>query len=114
MIPALIILVSVLSISRAQEIDLICKDDNGNPVDWWIIYNFPTKVLPKGQGESGTRYAYITSNDEDKSKFKFSPRDMNDTDNVFFNTVEPIYSNPEKYEYIFYNDQYIEKPYSEW
>lgn len=99
------ILIVVLSSARSHE--LTCKDDNGNPVDWWIVYKFPTGVLP--HGESGTRYAYITSDDEDKSKFKFSPRDMNDEDNIFFNTVDPIYSNPKKYSSVFYNDQYNEK-----
>ncbi|XP_074601100.1 deoxyribonuclease-2-alpha-like [Brevipalpus obovatus] len=112
MISALSILVLILSISASYETYLTCRDDNGNPVDWWIIYNFPTKVLSKGEGESGLRYTYITSNDEDKSKFKLSPKDMNEEDNIFFNTVSPIYSDPKKYEYIFYNDQYGDKKFN--
>ncbi|XP_074597145.1 plancitoxin-1-like [Brevipalpus obovatus] len=97
------ILILSIFIKPTLSSDISCKDEEGKPVDWWVAYKMPSSVA---ESESGTKYVFKTSNDEKSSSFKLSSKDMKKEDNIFYETVEPIYKDSSSASYLFYNDQY--------
>nr|AYV89014.1 Deoxyribonuclease-2 [Tetranychus truncatus] len=99
-----LLLVSVVSSSFA----LKCKDEEGNDVDWYVIYKLPRESDESLQstlaGRTGFNYAYITSNDFKDGKWKISEKSVKDKDSMWGQTLAAAYKDPSKYTYALWND----------
>lgn len=84
---------------------LSCIDDNGRPVDYYVIYKFPkiedseSKLL-----RTGVAYAYIDANSANNS-WKLSVKSIEDSNSAIGSSVTPLFNKNTSYEQIVYNDQ---------
>ncbi|RWS25138.1 plancitoxin-1-like protein [Leptotrombidium deliense] len=89
--------------------ELYCKDENGNDVDWFIIYKLP-KINQRELSyfADGLKYAYISGpaikGRSVKKEWKLSKKQIGDQDSILANTLLPVYNNIDKYSSIMYND----------
>lgn len=99
-----LLLVSFVSSSFA----LKCKDEDGNDVDWYVVYKLPResddKLRPSLTGRSGFDYAYITSEDYRDGQWKISSKSVKDKDSMWGQTLAPAYKDASKYTYALWND----------
>ncbi|CAG9762507.1 unnamed protein product [Ceutorhynchus assimilis] len=83
---------------------LQCRDENNNPVDWYVIYKLPKQAAHKNDFiKQGLAFMYMTSNDY--SKWTLSKVNINDTSSMVAHTLSGLYNNKEENLYIVYNDQ---------
>lgn len=85
-----------------------CIDEDGKPVDWYIIYKFPYLATTHQPLFGGYRYSVISSRTLDG--WHLSPHNITDTKNsIFAKTLAPFYdsgsSNRHLLYSVFYNDQ---------
>uniref|UniRef100_A0A8C4I7E0 Deoxyribonuclease-2-alpha n=1 Tax=Dicentrarchus labrax TaxID=13489 RepID=A0A8C4I7E0_DICLA len=80
--------------------DVKCRDDQGNVVDWYILYK-----LPSGTGD-GLSYLYM---DESTNGWKVSKKEINSKSGTLANTLKPLLDfykkQTEGFGYMLYNDQ---------
>ena len=79
-----------------------CLDEDGNPVDWYIVYKYPYLSALKSDVFGGYRYGFMTSKASDG--WHFSKIQTTDPKSIFGRTLGQIYSDP-KLNFAFYNDQ---------
>ncbi|XP_048378079.1 deoxyribonuclease-2-alpha isoform X2 [Stegostoma tigrinum] len=81
--------------------DISCYDDDGQPVDWFIVYK-----LPKHVGKTGLQYMYM---DSSSNGWRTGNRLINDTDRAVGGTLQQLYEKSKQQRdqvaYVLYNDQ---------
>ncbi|XP_043940585.1 deoxyribonuclease-2-alpha [Protopterus annectens] len=88
--------------------DISCYNDDGQPVDWFIIYKLPK--LKENPDHDGETYMY---QDASTQAWVESTHTMNDTDGAVGHTLQQFYKSGgpknEGVAYVLYNDQFEEK-----
>jgi len=87
--------------------EVTCRDENGHPVDWFIIYKAPRlKQHPDPLFAEGIGYFYM---DAKKPEFKISDRNLSTTNTAIGHTLADVYtaaqSDSDDVGYMLYNDQ---------
>ncbi|XP_031720117.1 deoxyribonuclease-2-alpha-like [Anarrhichthys ocellatus] len=94
------LLYSVGILFQGCDSDVKCRDDNGNEVDWYILYKLPNV---NGYGLS---YLYM---DESTNGWKVSTKAINSDSGTLANTLKPLLDfykrKTEDHGYMLYNDQ---------
>ncbi|CAG2162984.1 unnamed protein product, partial [Oppiella nova] len=83
-----------------------CRDEKGQPVDWYVVYKLP-KVSDSGPPlDTGLRYAYLSS--KSQSGWTLSDVDISDETSIFGQTLSPLYAKKVDpgISYINYNDHW--------
>ncbi|GAM24561.1 hypothetical protein SAMD00019534_077360 [Acytostelium subglobosum LB1] len=100
----IILTISLTVISVAVAADPQCIDNNGSPVDWWVIYKRPAlkdqpRITPYYKGFG---YTYADANSQT----------LNEVTNSYVNeskaltlTLAPLYQSKSQYLWLEYNDQ---------
>ena len=90
-----------------------CKDEAGQPVDWWILYKLP---VPQKSGKTysdfvnnGTGYTYILSNNNNQP-WTLSSKSMEDVTSLPGQTLAPVYKNLSNIMTFMYNDEKPDGP----
>ena len=115
-----VILVAVLFSGNSVN-SLTCRDEDGNPVDWFIVYKIPLlQHDPSKQLTSGFSYAFLTGPQLKKKSsvfslfgrssagqdaWKLSDKMVTDSSSIFGQTIAPLYDESAKYSFVMYNDQ---------
>ncbi|XP_075239727.1 plancitoxin-1-like [Convolutriloba macropyga] len=73
-----------------QSSALTCIDEDGDPVDWYIVYKLPKYSAESGYLYNGTGYLYL---DVNTPNFTLSKNNVNSSSSAFYRTLKPIYSN---------------------
>ena len=79
-----------------------CLDEDGAPVDWYIVYKFPYLKDSKSEVFGGYRYAFMSSKAADG--WHLSNTQTTNPNSIFGKTLSQVYDNP-KLNFAFYNDQ---------
>ena len=103
---------AVLGARVWEKPNLTCRDEKGNPLDWFTLYKLPTlndnKVSPWIKNGSG--YAFIT---EKNQSWTLSSQSISSLTSMPAVTLDSFYkatfSNDNKMGYILYNDQFDDK-----
>ncbi|EGC30473.1 hypothetical protein DICPUDRAFT_157792 [Dictyostelium purpureum] len=93
-----------ISIGFSSSLKINCLNENGKPVDWWVIQKQPVVKTMTGRFKSGLGYLYA---DENNPKFQVpSTTTLNDT-NALSHTLNQIYQNKNSDDLLWfmYNDQ---------
>ncbi|XP_048474056.1 deoxyribonuclease-2-alpha-like [Rhincodon typus] len=81
--------------------DISCYNDDGQPVDWFIVYK-----LPKHVSKTGLQYKYM---DSSSNGWRTGNRLINDTDRAVGGTLQQLYEKSklqrDQVAYVLYNDQ---------
>lgn len=100
--------------------DTVCRDENGDPLDWFIVYKFPQGKGSTLKGKkasdhflNGLGYGFITSENLGQNRFEISEYSIDDENSMIVQTLKPIYEandNPRKLHstplmYAMWNDQ---------
>ncbi|XP_014283137.1 plancitoxin-1 [Halyomorpha halys] len=79
------ILLTLNSVFASDSIQ--CKDENNNPVDWFVVYKFPLiKYAKKSLIKRGEGYMYITDTQLD-DEWQISERTIDGEDSIIANTI---------------------------
>nr|XP_022326137.1 plancitoxin-1-like isoform X2 [Crassostrea virginica] len=83
-----------------------CKSQNGDNVDWFIMYKVPYKTKSSDGITKGTEFFYTDAKIKHSDiKYMYIDIDLNQSDqNPLYKTLEPIYRT-DGLPYIMYNDQ---------
>lgn len=89
-----------------------CRDNKGNPVDWFFVYKLPR--LSESSNtlvRNGVGQAYMDVNSQ---KWTLLDQGVNDTGHAIYNTLQQIYkyANSESIAYLMYNDEVPSGPVS--
>ncbi|KAK6640738.1 hypothetical protein RUM44_012435 [Polyplax serrata] len=97
-----VLVLFLLSASGGQQ----CKNDLGEPVDWFIAYKIPMlKNQTNNFIKKGIGYMYISSQNS-TADWKLSSRSVNDSNSFLGQTLAPLYKASFKdLFYIMYNDE---------
>ena len=69
--------------------DLTCRDENGDPVDWFIMYKMPRlKHHPEPLVREGIGYFYMDAN---RPEFVLSTKNLTHKNHALFYTLAPVY-----------------------
>ena len=88
---------------------LQCTDENGKPLDWYIVYKFPYLLSTHRKLFGGYRYATLTS--DAPEGWHLSTHNISQRENsIFAETLSPIYGgknskSKRKLYSLFYSDQ---------
>ncbi|PNF33238.1 Deoxyribonuclease-2-alpha [Cryptotermes secundus] len=94
-----------------------CRDEDNNPVDWYVLYKLPrNKESSSTLIQNGVAYAYITSDSVSRG-WILSNSSINDTKSMPGNTLELLYNSSDVFKansllWALYNDQVPGKTYS--
>uniref|UniRef100_UPI003AB05F2E deoxyribonuclease-2-alpha-like n=1 Tax=Centroberyx gerrardi TaxID=166262 RepID=UPI003AB05F2E len=81
--------------------DVKCRNEQGNEVDWYILYK-----LPKMNGNSGLQYLYM---DDSTAGWTHGLKDINSNSGTLANTLKPFFDfyikKTEGFGYMLYSDQ---------
>jgi len=82
-----------------------CRDDDGNPVDWFIVYKMP--VLPKSKNSNFNKgYGYAVIDPSHTTSFKISENTLDQDAGYLGHTLDQVYSGAKtKVGWLMYNDQ---------
>jgi len=82
-----------------------CRDDNGNPVDWFIVYKIP--VLAKSKNPNFNKgYGYASLDPSHSSAFKISSFTLDQDSGYIGNTLNQVYKGAKSsVGWLMYNDQ---------
>ncbi|KAF2070022.1 hypothetical protein CYY_008653 [Polysphondylium violaceum] len=81
-----------------------CLDEQGEPVDWWVIQKQPKLTKSTGRYRAGLGYMYA---DENNPTLEVSYKWLNDSDTALAHTLEQVFTdhiNPNLL-WVMYNDQ---------
>lgn len=94
----------LVSVNQANE-DISCRDENGNNVDWYIVYKVPLLFDANWPYKSGYTYASVTSESIKDPKWQTGKVKVKEQfGHPFAETLKPIYEDNSPIDYIFYND----------
>ncbi|KAL3047359.1 hypothetical protein OYC64_021553 [Pagothenia borchgrevinki] len=95
------LLLTVGIVFQLSESRVTCRNDEGNEVDWYILYK-----LPLGHSDNGLSYLYM---DESTDGWEISKNTIDSSSGTLANTLEPLLDfyvrKTEGFGYILYNDQ---------
>jgi len=99
-----IIVVVFSSIMCIDSLPMQCIDEQGEPVDWWVIQKQPKLTKNTGRYRQGLGYMYA---DENSPVLEVSSKWLNDSNTALAHTLEQIYSNhvDPNLLWLMYNDQ---------
>lgn len=99
-----LLLVALLSIQCARVAGLGCVDEQGQQVDWFIVYKFPYAKGKNNAIFSGYNYAYQVP---DKTGWQLSAKQITDPkESILARTLNPVLGTQQKaYNTLFYSDQ---------
>ncbi|KAM4629496.1 deoxyribonuclease-2-alpha-like [Polymixia lowei] len=84
-----------------SKIDVKCKNEEGTPVDWYILYKLPVLSV-----SDGLDYLYM---DENTNGWKPGSKKIDSNSGILANTLEPYFEyiirKTEGFGYMLYNDQ---------
>jgi len=82
-----------------------CRDEAGNPVDWFIVYKMP--VLSKSKNPNFNQgYGYATLDPTHSSAFQISSNTLDKAAGYLGNTLDQVYNGAKtKVGWMMYNDQ---------
>ncbi|BES93530.1 deoxyribonuclease II [Nesidiocoris tenuis] len=83
---------------------LQCVDENGNNVDWYVVYKFPETYKSPVRILNGAGYMYITSDTVQKG-WQVSSQSMENSTNLMARTIENMYQDKSEELWLVYNDQ---------
>jgi len=113
MAPSFVLSVLLLLVAcHLTESEITCRDENNNPVDWFIVYKLPRIPRhPDPLVSSGIGYFYMDSNDP---KFRFGHRKLSTKNHAIANTLRDVYEKKDdpNVGYILYNDQLPDRNWS--
>ncbi|GAB6025680.1 deoxyribonuclease II [Chamberlinius hualienensis] len=103
---ALVLLLAAI-VSQISAAGVVCRDDQGNPVDWWYAIK-----LPRNSSQTdphivyGDGYMYILSS-ESVNTWTWSPLGADNASSMMGKTLAPVYAQPRdpNLMYILYNDE---------
>jgi len=99
-------LTTALFLTRFVSGELTCRDESGNPVDWFVIYKLPhMKRHPNALIRKGIGYFYMDAN---RPAFDLSDRNLTLKDHAIAHTLAGVYdnyNNKDDIGYVLYNDQ---------
>nr|XP_037286775.1 deoxyribonuclease-2-beta-like isoform X2 [Rhipicephalus microplus] len=106
---AALIAQGIVSFSSAKDLPpQSCKDENGNEVDWFIIYKLPRSTL-KSVNPTGGKFAYVDSENSKKTLeyWPISQQDLFKNSNPIAYTLRSLYerTTSEDILYFAYNDE---------
>lgn len=106
---AALIAQGIISFSSAKDLPpQSCKDENGNEVDWFIIYKLPRSTL-KSVNPTGGKFAYVDSENSKKTLeyWPISKQDLFKNSNPIAYTLRSLYerTTSEDILYFAYNDE---------
>ncbi|XP_066548304.1 deoxyribonuclease-2-alpha isoform X3 [Amia ocellicauda] len=85
----------------AGSVGVSCRNENGDSVDWYIVYN-----LPDLDRKTGLMYLYMDNNSK---SWNYGKRNINDPESALAQTLWPFFTFIEKkiegFGYLLYNDQ---------
>lgn len=82
---SVIIICLFFSVVKADQRLTSCLDDNGNPVDWYMVYKMPLLSDDGAPFNTGYSYAYITSeNVKEIDPTAWTSSDKADLDSIVF------------------------------
>ncbi|XP_023029626.2 deoxyribonuclease II [Leptinotarsa decemlineata] len=82
---------------------LQCRDEENNPVDWYVLYKIPKLKQQNLLIEQGSAYIYLASNHY--GSWQISNKSINNTNSIIGNTLQNLYSSKNDVLYILYNDE---------
>ncbi|CAH1786252.1 unnamed protein product, partial [Owenia fusiformis] len=88
------------------EASIVCKDKDGNPVDWFVVYKLPKIDSPNPLIDGGVGHFYMDTNNP---TWTLSDVSLNKSaDHAVFYTLQQIYMNREAGNvlYVMYNDEH--------
>jgi deoxyribonuclease-2 len=104
-LPALLAVAAALLCPAAA---LSCMDEEGRPVDWWILYKLPKQGSYRhpvaGALGEGLAYAFLTSALPDLA-WTLSDREIGDPLSLAGRTLAPLYSATPDLFHLMYNDE---------
>ncbi|KAI9555628.1 hypothetical protein GHT06_018143 [Daphnia sinensis] len=83
-------------VTQPATASLSCRTEDGQPVDWFVLYKLPPTTL--GKATDGRAYVYTTSastQGDDGSTWIFSQQSIDSAGSLPGQTLEPIYNFPE-------------------
>lgn len=82
-----------------------CKDEQGQNVDWFVVYKLPKNGVKYGPNEPGSRYIYVTNRTNSHSySWIFSTKSIGGKNSILGRNLKSIYSPNSRISHIFYND----------
>ena len=102
---SLTLLTAVVFLVPSVTCDLTCRDENGDPVDWFIIYKLPhLRHHPDALVREGIGYFYM---DARRPEFSLSRKNLTLADHAIAHTLGGVYENADNPDvgYVLYNDQ---------
>uniref|UniRef100_A0A0A9X005 Deoxyribonuclease-2-alpha n=1 Tax=Lygus hesperus TaxID=30085 RepID=A0A0A9X005_LYGHE len=91
-------------LGTALSAGLQCKDEEGNNVDWYVVYKIPEDSSSQSGITSGKGYMFITSSAVEKG-WTVSKKTMAENTNIMARTIENMYQKSDKELWLVYNDQ---------
>lgn len=100
------IILSLIELS----VEFDCVDENGGPVDWFIVYKVPKlETSSSPLLKSGFGYTFITDKTINSRDWTLSKKSINQKDSIFGQTIGPLISQLNKVSndmsFVVYNDQ---------
>lgn len=101
----LVIPLALLTLGQWAHGDVQCRDENNNPVDWYVFYKFPKlsdsskPLLKKGNG-----YMFITSDSIDKG-WQVSSNGIDEDSSLLARTLPFLNDSQKEILWFVYNDQ---------
>ena len=108
----LVVLISgSIAVSESAE-ELVCRDEAGKAVDWYIVYKLPRQPSQPAPLNTGFAYAFLTgkaigghgNQKPQVSSFTLSKFLVKDEASIFGKTLAPLYKSPKAYSHVMYND----------
>ena len=109
-VPFLLLAIAVVPFVNG---DLTCRDENGDPVDWFIMYKMPRlKHHLEPLVREGIGYFYMDAN---RPEFVLSTKNLTHKNHALYHTLAPVYDSALDSDlgYVFYNDQTPDGKWSE-
>jgi len=103
--PATLVILSLFSLLGLAHASVGCRDDDGNPVDWFIVYKMP--VLPKSKNSNfNNGYGYASLDPSHTTAFKISDKTLDQETGYLGQTLGQVYDGAKtKVGWVMYNDQ---------
>lgn len=99
-----IFFIIIVKISVSSEINVGCRDNDGNVVDWFYAYKLPQDSIHPEY--DGLNYYYMTSS-EHKKIWKLSDIKIDDKNSMIGRTVSQIYNDDDDLAVVLYNDEIL-------
>ena len=95
------------SAAPSAAVQLGCRDQNNNLVDWYVLYKLPILTYAQGFARNGSAYLHFSSASTE-GQWSLSEVAIDDPASPPGLTLTPVYDAPERddLQYVFYNDEW--------